>query len=435
MLASHFDEPEILPRIVERPECLAFYLYGVVDPEEHLDTSRTLEEIEFARMVLVLGPDYVITFHRKPLAAVEAVQADCVESFRLAGKTPGFIAFLFLQRCLYDYAHLNLANDNFLDIIEARLYAGRQEELASGMAVAGRNILTLKKLNASLHIVLMRLATKRSPFISPEARASFQEMLQNAQAVRDSIDSSRDMLDGILVAVQAAAANRTSEIARVLTILSGILLPLTLITGIYGMNFEHMPELRLALRLLHGPGRPRPGGRHPVPGVPAPGLGRHETPAALGPPPRAFSSRRRTAGLAASACEADGGREESMRRSRAMEPIRYAVAAVQTDQPNPIDRREMRRNTDRMLSMMDSALAGSAPFLPVRLVVFPEFAHAAPVFATVAELREKLAVPIPNEHTDRIARRRAPRTGSTSRPARCWSRTRAGRASSSTPPA
>jgi magnesium transporter len=68
-------------------------------------------------------------------------------------------------------------------------------------------------------------------------------MLQNAQAVRDSIDSSRDMLDGILVAVQAAAANRTSEIARVLTILSGILLPLTLITGIYGMNFEHMPEL------------------------------------------------------------------------------------------------------------------------------------------------------------------------------------------------
>jgi len=44
--------------------------------------------------------------------------------------------------------------------------------------------------------------------------------------------------------VQAAAANRTSEVARVLTVLSGILLPLTLITGIYGMNFEHMPELK-----------------------------------------------------------------------------------------------------------------------------------------------------------------------------------------------
>jgi predicted amidohydrolase len=85
-----------------------------------------------------------------------------------------------------------------------------------------------------------------------------------------------------------------------------------------------------------------------------------------------------------------------------MELIRYSAAACQTDLPNPIERRQMRSNTDRMLSMIDSAVAGSAPFLPVRLVVFPEFAHAAPVFASAGELLEKLAVPIPNEHTDRL---------------------------------
>jgi len=88
-----------------------------------------------------------------------------------------------------------------------------------------------------------------------------------------------------------------------------------------------------------------------------------------------------------------------------MDPIRYAAAACQTDLPNPVERGQMRANTDRMLSMIDSALAGAAPFLPVRLVVFPEFAHAAPVFPTVKELREKLAVRIPNEHTDRIAQK------------------------------
>src|SRR5258706_7025671 len=83
--------------------------------------------------------------------------------------------------------------------------------------------------------------------------------------------------------------------------------------------------------------------------------------------------------------------------------IRYAAAACQTDLVNPLDRRQMPANTDRMLSMIDSAVAGSAPFLPVRLVVFPEFAHAAPVFASVAELLDKLALPIPNEHNDRLA--------------------------------
>src|ERR1044071_1313520 len=85
-----------------------------------------------------------------------------------------------------------------------------------------------------------------------------------------------------------------------------------------------------------------------------------------------------------------------------MEHIRYSVAACQTDMTNPIERRQMRANTDRMLSMIDSAIAGSAPFLPVRLIVFPEFAHSAPVFATVDELLAKLAVPIPNVHTDRL---------------------------------
>lgn len=242
-LIGHFDEPEVLPRIVERPDCVAFYLYQVIDPEEHLDTARTIEEIEFARMLLVLGADFVITFHHRSMAVVDDVRTGCIDAFRLAGKTPSFITFLFLERCLYDYAHLNLANDNFLDVIQENVFDGQQEVLASGIAVAGRNILTLKKLTASAQIVLMLLATKQNPFISQDARGFFREMLHNAQAVREAVDSSRDLLHGVLASIQAAASNRISDVARVLTVLSGILMPLTLITGIYGMNFQNMPEL------------------------------------------------------------------------------------------------------------------------------------------------------------------------------------------------
>jgi predicted amidohydrolase len=85
-----------------------------------------------------------------------------------------------------------------------------------------------------------------------------------------------------------------------------------------------------------------------------------------------------------------------------MEHIRYSAAACQTDMANPLDRRQMRKNTDRILQLIDSAVVGAAPFLPVKLIVFPEFAHAAPVFPTVKELRDKLAVEIPNEHTARL---------------------------------
>lgn len=84
------------------------------------------------------------------------------------------------------------------------------------------------------------------------------------------------------------------------------------------------------------------------------------------------------------------------------EQLKYYAAAIQTDMPSPKNRREMKKNTARIGALIDQTIIGYAPFLPVRLLVFPEFAHAAPVYDTLAELREKLAVEIPNEHTDAI---------------------------------
>src|SRR2546423_10739993 len=81
--------------------------------------------------------------------------------------------------------------------------------------------------------------------------------------------------------------------------------------------------------------------------------------------------------------------------------VRYAAAACQTDLPNPRDRDGIAEQVTHMLAMIDRAVLGYAPFAPVRLVVFPEFGHAAPIYPTVAELLDRLAVPIPNEHTDR----------------------------------
>jgi predicted amidohydrolase len=82
---------------------------------------------------------------------------------------------------------------------------------------------------------------------------------------------------------------------------------------------------------------------------------------------------------------------------------RYYAAACQTDLPNPTNRDEIAGRVDRMLEMIDYAVAGYKPFFDVRLVVFPEFAHAGPIYQTVEKLRARLAVPIPNEHTDRYA--------------------------------
>ena len=85
--------------------------------------------------------------------------------------------------------------------------------------------------------------------------------------------------------------------------------------------------------------------------------------------------------------------------------------------------------------MIDRAVVGYEPFFDVKLVVFPEFAHAAPIYETVDELIDRLAVPIPNEHTDRYVREGAGARHLHPDRARSSKSIPAGRGSSSTRPA
>ena len=87
-----------------------------------------------------------------------------------------------------------------------------------------------------------------------------------------------------------------------------------------------------------------------------------------------------------------------------MNPIRYSAAACQIDLPNPTKRDGIAKKVAHMLQMTRMAVEGYSPFLPVKLVVFPEFAHAAPVYPTAAELRRHLTVEIPNEYTEQYAK-------------------------------
>jgi predicted amidohydrolase len=85
-------------------------------------------------------------------------------------------------------------------------------------------------------------------------------------------------------------------------------------------------------------------------------------------------------------------------------PDLYYAATCQTDFPNLLKRGEIVERTRRMCAIAEQTIVGYEPFFDVRLLVFPEFAHAAPVYDTVAALRENLAVPVPNEHTEQYAK-------------------------------
>ena len=94
--------------------------------------------------------------------------------------------------------------------------------------------------------------------------------------------------------------------------------------------------------------------------------------------------------------------------SEVIAPVPYYAAACQTDFPPAETRADIPARVDRMLEIIEQTVTGYEPFHDVRLLAFPEFAHAIPAYPTAAELYEKLAVEVPNEHTQRyqdVARR------------------------------
>jgi len=246
-VGKHFDYPAILPRVFEHPDCLVCYLYEVSDPDRHLNISSGLGLMEPSRMIMVLGEHFILTYHRRELPCIEYVESRSAAVFKDEGLGSAFIAYLLFQRCMYEYAHLNLANDNYLDQLQSGLQADNDDfdELAGIIELANANILTLKKMISSLQIVLGRLTTMQAGFIDEDFRARILQLHKNAFPVRWALDSSRQFIDGIVGGMNTATANRMSEIATVLTIVSTIILPLTLISGIYGMNFDDIWEIHV----------------------------------------------------------------------------------------------------------------------------------------------------------------------------------------------
>lgn len=240
---NYFDKPEILPHLKDNFSSVSFYLYDVINAGSHFDSAKNIKEIEHAPYLLILVRNFVITYHKRHLDVIEYIKKDCQANFLLAGRTPVFVAFLFIHQSMYNYARINLANDNFLDSIEANVLANKDDQSMPDISVAGYNILVLKKMNANLHIILFMLVTKRSYVVPPAAQESLKHMLDATVGIREAIDSSRDLLDSIIGSIQAQSSRKTSKVVHLLTMVSTIFMPLTLISGIFGMNFENMPEL------------------------------------------------------------------------------------------------------------------------------------------------------------------------------------------------
>lgn len=217
------------------------YLYLIIHGVGTVEAG----EIELIELDIVIGPTYVIT--HDPKGFVDQVRAELDRSPKLLEKGPGWLA----------HAILDVAVDRYMPVIdnldrqiedlenEVLMKAGTKKgpPLLRKILSFKRTLLTLRRMSIHQREILLRLSRGEFDEIPSEAMPFYRDVYDHFLRVTDLVDSYRDLVSNALEGYLSVQSNRMNEIMKTLTLMSTVMLPLTFIAGVYGMNFEHMPEL------------------------------------------------------------------------------------------------------------------------------------------------------------------------------------------------
>lgn len=235
-LMTELMSPESIPDVDETEDSLTLIAHY------WKPSFSTEEEMEPRRLILYLTERFCLTVATDPIPALEHFLRTYRREFRFA-KTSNFMLFLILDYLVDDFTRTLRRLDHASEAIDNKIHDHFEEHLNSEVIALKRQIITLKGFIGALRDILMRLSGRRIPIISEECRSSLGDVNNHAQVLMNQLESLRDLVASSLEAYNSVLAHRMNDTMKILTMFASIILPMSLIAGIYGMNFQHMPEL------------------------------------------------------------------------------------------------------------------------------------------------------------------------------------------------
>lgn len=201
------------------------------------------EELSTKELNLFLGDNYVVTYHARPIKSVIQAKRRCVEDpEEIMGQGADFLVYTIIDALVDNFIPILNAMDHKIDEVEDEIFVGESDVL--GEIINLRNdIIYLRKVIRPQRNMFNQLSKGNFPCIRKDNLIYFSDIYDQLFRIAEQGDGFRDMIKGILDTHLSLNSHKMNEIMKTLTIVSTIMLPLTLITGIYGMNFRYMPEL------------------------------------------------------------------------------------------------------------------------------------------------------------------------------------------------
>jgi magnesium transporter len=222
-------------------EDLEEYLFGVL---KMLYYDEKEDEVRAEQVSFVLGTNSVITFQERQGDVFKPVRERIRKDKGLVRKRGADYLTYALIDAVVDHYFLILERfGETLEEIEGKVVTAPTPETLQTIHSMKREMIFLRKSVWPLREVISALERGESALIKKKTHIYLRDVYDHTIQVIDTVESFRDMVSGMLDTYLSSISNRMNEVMKVLTIFASIFIPLTFIAGIYGMNFQYMPEL------------------------------------------------------------------------------------------------------------------------------------------------------------------------------------------------
>ena len=203
------------------------------------------QSIDAEQISLILGPRYVLTFQEREGDVFDAVRGRLQRSNgRIRQRGSDYLAYALIDSIVDSYFHiLEKVGDNLTQLEEDLLINPEQSTLGR-VHHYKHQLMLLRKSVWPLRDVIGELYKEESPMIREDTQVFLRDLYDHTIQVLETVEIFRDTVSGLQDLYMSAVGNRMNEIMKVLTIMASIFIPLSFIAGIYGMNFEYIPELK-----------------------------------------------------------------------------------------------------------------------------------------------------------------------------------------------
>jgi len=217
------------------------YLYLIA---HGLQAGGTAEESESVEIDAFVGKDFIVTHHSAPSRSIAGTREAVLRTGMPLRKGPVAVLHAILDRQVDGMEIMLDHMEERITQIEDAVFERPESTQIEAITAFRGNILQLRRWMSKQREVVYRLGRREFALVGETEALLFRDVHDHLVRYNDLLENYREMLSSILDAYLSMSSHRLSEIMRFLAVFTAILMPLTVITGIYGMNFDLMPELR-----------------------------------------------------------------------------------------------------------------------------------------------------------------------------------------------